>query len=312
MQKIKKSILNTIVTIYNILPFKKFICLTLRPWHFVNRYFYKKLRFHGIFKVKLSDNKVFKMHHNGCYIENELFWKGAFVSWERDVGWIWQDLCKCSDVVFDIGANTGVYSLITKCINPNVKVIAFEPSFNTQKNLQRNIELNDFNIIVESIAISNKTGEQIFYDTPAINQTSASLSPDILKNFDGYKGDILEYKVPSMTLSHYIESHSIDRIDLMKIDIEMHESEAIEGFGDYLYTFKPIVILEILTIEKANELNTIIDFNQIKVFHLKKSEQAKQLDKFEIFQDENNYILIHNDSIKKIREQTCFFKNISK
>ena len=42
------------------------------------------------------------------------------------------------DVIFDIGANTGIYSMVTKAINPSSKIHAFEPSKQTYFKLKLN------------------------------------------------------------------------------------------------------------------------------------------------------------------------------
>lgn len=82
---------------------------------------------------------------------------------------------------FDIGANTGVYSLLSKSLNPKAKIYAFEPVQRTFKRLEQNIAINNFDVTTEQIALSDKSGKQIFYDTYAEHQQSSSLSPDKLK-----------------------------------------------------------------------------------------------------------------------------------
>ena len=57
----------------------------------------------------------------------------------------------------------------------------------------------------------------------------------------------------------------------MKLDIEMHEPEALEGLGKYLLEFKPVIIIEVLTNEMAKKLNTFFHLENYKLFHLKNS-----------------------------------------
>ena len=71
-----------------------------------------------------------------------------------------------------------------------------------------------------------------------------------------------------MTLTEYIESNGIERIDLLKIDVELHEPEVIEGFGLYLTKFKPIIFIEVLTNEVANKLNELFLQADYEYFHL--------------------------------------------
>ena len=49
------------------------------------------------------------------------------IEWEKVSLQLWEELCKESEVIFDVGSNTGVYSLLAKSSNPKSKVYAFEP-----------------------------------------------------------------------------------------------------------------------------------------------------------------------------------------
>jgi FkbM family methyltransferase len=244
------------------------------------------------------------MIHHGGTIENETFWNGLFKTFENDTGWVWTELCVISNVIFDIGANTGIYSLVAKTIHNDSKVYSFEPSNHTYTKLQQNNLVNKFDIICEQIALSSHTGEQTFFDTPDHNQTSASLSPKKLKEWSGYSGDIVEYKVKTMTLADYIEINNIKKIDLIKLDIEMHEPEAIKGLGKYLMAFKPIIIIEVLSQEVANELNNIIPLDNFDIFHLKEEKVAIKQKSFSVNPGLWNYIIIHKDLTNMVKQQT--------
>ena len=302
MGSLKSVVYKGVVGTYKILPFKGFVCRAIKMMNIYNKKFYSDLNFNGKFKVNVGD-KSFKMYHHGGKIENETFWNGLFVSWENDTGWIWQQLCKSADVVLDIGANTGIYSLVTKALNPKAKVFAFEPSINTFEKLSLNNKINNFDITCEQIALSNIDGEQIFYDTPNPNQTSASLSPDKLKNWEGYNGEMREYKVKTMTISNYIETNKITKIDLIKMDIEMHEPEAVEGLGKYLELFKPVVLIEVLSDKVANQLNSLIGEDYLR-FHLKDNNTAEFVPKFKVVHGKWNYVFFHKDLEQKIRKET--------
>lgn len=291
---------------------RRLICIFIKALNIPNNSFYRELKFMGLFKIKTKQNQRFSMIHYGGEIENETFWKGPFKTWEKDSGWIWMELCKISNVIFDIGANTGIYSLIAKSINPAAKVYAFEPGINTYKKLIENINLNEYDVVAEKIAISNLSESQLFYDLPFQNQTGASLSPDKMKNWTGYTGRILEYEVETLRLSDYIEKNKINKIDLIKIDIEMHEAEAFEGMGKYLNEFKPVVIFELLSNDVALKLSKIIDLNDFKLFHLKDSGMAEQLKEFQVFdrslsRGDWNYLLFHNSLEKKMRDSTTLY-----
>jgi len=316
MKKIKAYSFRVLLKIYRKFSHskRKKICLVIKKTNLPHNSFYKELKFEEKFKVKLSKNKSFYLMNYGGSTEIEIFWKGLFTTWENDAGWIWIQVCQFCDVILDIGANKGIYSLVAKTINPNATIYAFEPSIYTFDKLKKNVEINNYNIQCESLAISNKTEDQIFYDLPLKNQTTASISPDKMKNFEGYKGEIIEYLVKTTTLTNYIEKNNIPKIDLIKLDIELHEPEAIEGMGDYLIKNKPIVLLEVLTEEIALKLNKLIDFNSFELFHLKKGAKAIPLSEFKtdeksLREFEWNYILFHKELKEKMKAKTTLYNS---
>ena len=113
--------------IYEFIPFKKYIFLIVKKIYSPPEFIYKHLYFKSIFKVIINKNTNFKIKHYGFFLENEIFWKGIFNSYEKNSLIIWAKLSETSNSIFDIGANTGIYSLLSKSINPNSKVYAFEP-----------------------------------------------------------------------------------------------------------------------------------------------------------------------------------------
>ncbi|MFT5919145.1 MAG: hypothetical protein ACI9FU_000951 [Granulosicoccus sp.] len=160
------------------------------------------------------------------------------------------------------------------------------------------------------MALSNMDGKQVFYDVEDSNQTSASLSPDKLKNWEGHTGETVEYDVRTMKLSSYIQENDITSIDLIKIDVEMHEPSVIEGFGELLLKFKPAVVIEVLSQKVADNLNALIDPKEHLIFHLKGHEEAVAIDRFQLKPEEWNFIFFHRDREQDIRAKTNFFDKV--
>ncbi len=302
--------MKAIKKVYNLIPLKKQMFSFLKKLGVVPNKLYRKLSFIGVFEVEVEKNTKFKIYHNGGIIETEVFWKGLFKTWERETGWIWKELCKVSNSIFDIGANTGVYSLVAKSLNPKAKVYAFEPSDNTFNRMAYNNKLNGFDTQCEKVGVSKKTGVETFYDVPEVNQTSASLSPDKLKNTKGFTGEIVEYKVETVRLDDYIENHKIDGIDLMKLDIELHEPEAIEGLGKYLAKFEPIIIIEILRDSVADQLNQLFELNNYLIFNLDSETKATQFESFKAIPNKWNYLVFPKSKEGFVREHTSLYDKL--
>src|SRR5688572_12744065 len=97
--------------IYSSIPFKKEIFSFLKIFSLPER-IYRHLHFKGTIRLKIDDKSSFKMQHYGYQVENDLFWSGLTGGWEKTSLSLWIKLCETNHTIFDIGANTGIYSLI--------------------------------------------------------------------------------------------------------------------------------------------------------------------------------------------------------
>jgi len=199
----------------------------------IPHFIYEHLHFKGRFKVKIED--FFYINHYGYCLENDLFWRRLSKEMQ-----IWARLCKKAKVILDIGANTGVFSLIAKTVNPQAKIYAFEPISRIAKRFRENCELNNFDIPCFEIAISNYDGKGKIYDRLTENPYSSTVNRDPFPNDPSVIKEIELKK-----LSTFIEENNL-KIDLMKIDTDTHEFEVLEGMGEYLYSMKPSMIIEVL------------------------------------------------------------------
>ena len=68
-----------------------------------------------------------------------------------------------------------------------------------------------------------------------------------------------EVEIETITLNKFIKDNNIPRIDLMKIDVETHEPETLEGFSDYLSIFRPAMLIEILNNEIGARVEKLVN-----------------------------------------------------
>ena len=284
--KVTSVIYQTIIGAVNKLPvtLRNGILLFLKYSRLIPyQKFYKDLRYLGIVKVKIQQ-RTFSMMATGGIIENEIFWKGLLNSLEPETVWIWEVLMRNgANTVIDVGANTGLYSLMTCSMNANANVIAFEPSVDTFKKLVDNIERNKFSIKAEQLAVSNITGKLVFYDTLDENQTVASLSSQMLKDRVADKSVINEYTVNTITLDKYVEHNNIVGVDLIKIDVELHEPEVFGGMECLVLRDRPFLLFEVLLPDVAASLNEFFS--------------EKDYSKFEFMKTKNGYRLKYIDEL---------------
>lgn len=295
--KITSIVYKLLTTIYSILPLKKQICLLIKKAGIPFNKFYKDIRFRGKFKTTIDDKDFFLINYGYTMLENEIFWRGLVNGWEKVSFNLWANLSKNAEVIFDIGANTGIYSLIAKTINPDSKVYAFEPSKRVYEKLVVNNLINNYNIQTEQIALSNIDGITSFYDTFSKHQYSASLSLEMKKALIECDFKVNEYNVQVKCLKTYIEENNINKIDLIKLDVELHEVEVLEGLGLYLDKFNPTFFIEILNDELARKIEPYFINKGYLFFNIDEENGIKRLASLE----KNKYynFLICRDIIAK-------------
>jgi FkbM family methyltransferase len=286
---------NILKHIYNFIPFKMGFFSILKYFWSPNERTYKHLHFIGVFKVKIDSQKSFKIKHHGFQVENDIFWSGLTGRWEKISLGLWIKLCENADVVFDIGANTGIYSLIAKAQNKKATVYALEPVKRVFEKLVINNEINDFNIKCLPVAASNYKGKAVIYDTDASHTYSVTVNKNLNPEIDG----ALIAEIDVNTLDNIITEEKITKIDLIKIDVETHEPEVLEGFVNHIRLFKPTILIEILNNEVGEKVEKIITGLDYLYFNIDETKGIKQIDKI-TKSDYFNYLLCTKEVAKKL------------
>ena len=248
--------------IYKWLPFKKQFFLVLRVLPLPESIF-KHLHFDGLISVTVANN-TFKIYHYGYQLENELFWKGIEGGWEKTSMQIWIALSIKSKNIFDVGANTGVFSLVSKAVNPNAGVFAFEPVQRVFEKLVRNVVLNQFEITHVCKGLSDFEGVATIYDLP----TDHIYSVTINENTNPIDRAVIPTQVEVTTLDTYCEQTKLDQVDLLKIDVETHEPAVLRGALKTLRKNNPPMIIEILNEKVADSINEILEEFDYMYFYL--------------------------------------------
>jgi FkbM family methyltransferase len=240
--------------LYTFLPFKKQLYSVVKNFWSPPERIFRHLHFKDKFNVRVEPDKTFQIHHFGYQLENELFWQGLTGGWEKVSMDLWLKLCALSNSVFDIGANTGVYALAAKTVNPSAEVYAFEPVERVFNKLCTNVRLNNYPIHCYQLAVSDADGKAIIYDTPDEHVYSVTVN----KNLSSADTKVIQTEIQITTLSAFVERENILAIDLLKIDVETHEPEVLIGFGEYLGQMKPTMLIEVLTHDVAQKLETVL------------------------------------------------------
>lgn len=281
---------------YDAVPLKKEIFSALKKvWH-PGENIYKHLHFKGVFDVKIDENTSFKLKHHGFLIENEIFWDGLHKGFEQVSYGLWEKLARKSDVIFDIGANTGIYSLVANSVNPASAIYAFEPVKRVFEKLEENRELNNFDFISIEEGLSNYDGEAVIFDIERDHVYSVTVN----KNLYAKDEKVIETRIPVKRLDTFIEENGVKKIDLMKIDVETHEPEVLEGMGKYLGEFSPAMLIEILDDEVGAGVEKLVEKNGYLYFNIDdKAGTLRQVDHI-VKSDFWNYLLCSPADAKEL------------
>tara|TARA_Y100001968_G_C19371165_1_gene725202 strand:- start:563 stop:1411 length:849 start_codon:yes stop_codon:yes gene_type:complete len=154
--------------------------------------------------------------------------------------WLLSQLSKFSPkIIFDVGANKGIYSQIVLKRCPDSFIYAFEPIPFVFSLLKDSLGESSKVKIFQS-ALSNKEGEIIlFYDKENDGNTSAVRGvQDSIHGLKSYE----EVSAKTMRLDQFCTSNKINYIDLLKIDVEGFESIVLEGAHSLIVSKKIKVI----------------------------------------------------------------------
>ncbi len=147
-----------------------------------------------------------------------------------------------SDHVLDIGANIGVTTCVLASLANKGRVYSFEPSPEIFRHLQQNIKNNNFNNVkATQVALGDKEQKLNFYFPEEFGAGSFIASDDSIAA-KHHKSDKIE--VECIKLDQFVEREKIEKIDLIKMDVEGHELAVLKGAEAVLSRHKPKVILE--------------------------------------------------------------------
>lgn len=140
-------------------------------------------------------------------------------------------------VFVDVGAHIGLFSIVAaKAASREGTVISFEPDPVNRAVLSLNAALNEVDLDIRDCAIAGEEGETTLF-TSSDNRAIHSIVHE----------PRLEPAGSVLTSTLERELAGLDRVDLLKLDVQGAEPDILAGIGDFLFQFDraPIIIAEV-------------------------------------------------------------------
>ncbi|MDR1375690.1 MAG: FkbM family methyltransferase [Holosporaceae bacterium] len=153
-------------------------------------------------------------------------------------------LLQKGSVFIDVGANMGCFSLLaSKVVGKEGKIFALEPSSRDFNRLVDNVKINHLQRIIHPLrlAVSGKVGPVKL--SVACEERSA-LNTIGEFSFSGVEKVDME-DVNSTTIDKFMQGKRLNRLDVLKLDIEGSEVEALRGAANTIERWRPAIVLGI-------------------------------------------------------------------
>ena len=152
---------------------------------------------------------------------------------------------KSDDIVIDIGANIGAHTLpFAQMVGTNGKVVAIEPTKYAVDKLLKNVTLNENlhnQIIVQQGMLVSEDKEQI----PSTIYSSWPLINSAAELHEEHKGQLMSTSgCKKSTLDEMLSELKIEKVDVIKLDVDGHEYSVIKGAEKTLSKYHPIIFME--------------------------------------------------------------------
>jgi len=213
-------------------------------------------RVFGEVSLDLGDTRVRMFSAADDGIVNRLYYGQP---WEVAELRTWPLLVAHARTVFDVGANTGVYSVLSARLRPDARILAFEPHPTNYRRLLRNLELNNArNVQAFELALGDEVRRIEFTipDDEQVSLVSSALRPFAESHYN------IAYKqrwVGQTTLDCVVRDHGLEHVDLVKIDVESYELAVLRGAEETLAKHRPVLLCEIFDFEVMCHLRPTLE-----------------------------------------------------
>jgi FkbM family methyltransferase len=207
---------------------------------------------------------------NDMGVERSLYYTGTY---EKGTLHVIETILRPGDTFVDIGANIGLMTVhAALCVGVSGRVVAYEPNPETNDILQRNVVLNELgNVQVRPFAVGAERSTGMIFDHPDPNRGRATMV--------GSDHERAGHEVEVVALDE--EFADGERVDMIKMDIEGYELEALKGMRSMLERAEPPMLIieysELRENSSGQEPRPIYDFiDQLGVYRFFRTSKSKE------------------------------------
>lgn len=208
----------------------------------------------GTHRIAAPDGREFRYVASADdQVARKIIWQG-FGRWEATTVPVFYKLAGSARGFLDIGAYSGIYTLLACTANPTLAAVAFEPNPDAYRMLSANI-------------VANRLGDRVSAVQSAVSDTSGSVIlriPDdtTAATIVGPYGRAIEV---SMVRADEATPAQMT-VDLVKIDVEGAEAAVLRSMGRLLDT-RPVIIVECLGTDSFTAVRALLERHGYELFH---------------------------------------------
>ncbi|MFN8625558.1 MAG: FkbM family methyltransferase [Candidatus Binatia bacterium] len=172
-----------------------------------------------------------------------LGWHVAFFgTYEPELREIFRAVLPSGGVALDVGANVGWHTLLmARLVGASGRVLAAEPNPSVRLKLAQNLNLNRLgHVDVIPFAMADSEGTVDFYGPDA--EDASSGDGHVVAHTVDSQEKIL--RVETRCVDAIVPAAKLDRVDLIKIDVEGFEWPVLKGAKETIARFRPHVVFE--------------------------------------------------------------------
>lgn len=202
--------------------------------------------------TSLFDESVIYLDPRDVSVAPHIIFKGFWEKWVTD---FWLSVVKEDSVVLDVGANFGYFGIIAgrKVAAGKGQVVLFEPNNVFERYINKSLSVNWLmdRVKLEALGVSNVSGKQELTILGNYMGLSSLNSEKELGEYLSNKMDVTDssqLSINVVSIDDYCQKNSLERVNLIKLDIEGYEDRAYEGMRK--------------TIQKNNDIILLVEFTK--------------------------------------------------